>query len=97
MLSTFRVADVSTAHITESDADALGQDAHGDVLLTSDYPEGFWVRTAVAADPAALRGLRDRYSEAFVALLVVAHRLGCSHIRLDADGEIYPSLPTYDW
>ena len=108
-LRTYKYADVSTMHVTKEDADLLAVDARIrsgkrdpriPALIVFGYEEGFFVH--VPEDEETFKdGLRmakrHGYSKGMLKLLRLARDEGASFLRLDADGEPYGGLRTFDW
>jgi hypothetical protein len=80
---------ISTAHITQSEADALtaGTGWATRISYTNWHDYGFicFVQAQLDAPPA------------FSALMDWARDHGWEFIRLDQDGETVEQLPTYEW
>lgn len=83
-MTILQYLDLSTAHLRET---TLNPAPHPHYLMAQ-YPEGafFYVPdTPVDASPDL----------AFV--LDYAKAMGCTIVRFDADGEVIPGLPVFDW
>lgn len=93
--------DVSTKHITEADADLLKELADKESPVTvSEYTEGFFV--PICGDQGChtqmVQELVNREaSGALIGLLNLLHKEGFHLLRLDADGEVYTDLPSFEW
>lgn len=102
---------VSTSHITEQDAQLLGErsgpcdppDEHPSYYIIPAADEyGFWLWAGDVTDEGECeircRTAEDEgYSMEFIAVLRLAQRERCTHLRLDSDGPVYPNLATCDW
>lgn len=108
-LAAFLVADISTAHISESDNSLLQEDSkwylapvsvRGTRLHVCPKDRGWWVWAN--DDPEMRKEARAHlsqrgYSEALLNLIDLAAAGQCDWICLDADGVQCPGLPTFDW
>ena len=103
-----KMLDVSTAHITSADAKLLGEysskgNSPGKALIAYPFEYGWTVSTSGLLDGAADRRgkiadmRREGFSEHFINLMKHAADKGAVLVRLDADAEYEPGLPTFDW
>ena len=89
----FRLADVSTAHVTRSDR-AL--------LLDPDCPNVYGVHHEGCGSLVYTTSSRQDYlrgcgfSEAFINIYQDADEQGIGYIMFDCNGHVYPDLPKYD-
>ncbi len=94
------VLDVSTCHITKKDTELLDEtDAMINPLVVYKYDEGYFV---LMPHPKANKGWRKElegfwYSNEFINLVSICVERKYKYMRLDCDGEVYPSLPKFDW
>ena len=92
--------NLSTAHITRADADALDATGRHSLIV---YPTGEygWFIHAPSEESDWLevrdRALKAAFSNAFVALLEKARAEGCWFLRLDCDADEDPTLPVFSW
>lgn len=92
--------DLSTAHITRSDAEHLDASGRHSLIV---YPTGEygWFIHAPSDNAEWIelreRALRTGFSEAFVALLEKARAESCWFLRLDCDADEDPTLPVFSW
>lgn len=106
------VLDMSTAHISEDDVMNLERPHKYVVnlrcidnpIISYKYAEGFFVVVppttpkgkALPADTR--RALAEYgYSKDFIEIMAICVNQNMRFLRLDADGEKYNSLPTFDW
>jgi len=104
-LAGFRVAEVTTGHITEADDQILrehkdcGPKEHPQVILV--YEHGFFVSTwhNGVDNPEKFENLllAVGHSPAYVNLVMIAYRAGAKWLNLDCDGTDYGWLPSYAW
>lgn len=80
-----QVLELSTAHLTFDEAQSPAVDAVA--AMTCDY--GWLFSTASTVDEAALPNLKK--------VLDFAKSLGCSYLRLDADGPMSEALSRFEW
>ncbi len=106
-----QVLTLSTAHITEKDAEILSEacidplgnvkrEIGGDLSVYRKGPYGFIIYVDVASGRwpgvnAALR--RAGLSEAFVEVVLTAIHRDCEWMMLDRDGPVYDFLDQFDW
>jgi len=96
VLPKYKVADISTAHITKEDARLLHEmNSCGEAPSYYELDEYGWLVNVDPADWAPMKELG--YSNTFVALLMRAKMEGCSYLRLDRDGPVVDELPSFDW
>ena len=86
----------STAHITEADSKLLREACEKDTpLISHSYAYGDFI---VLNDiEEKMPEIEKVFSESFCLLLKTAVLEGCTMLRLDCDGPVYPDLPTNDW
>ena len=100
-LARAEIWDISTSHLTKDDSIVLQSDwlrlprtvyhAHGYIVFVDSDPESM---------PAALAELRRRrLSESFIDLYQIAARdpKAIILINFDADGQVLPGVPTFEW
>jgi hypothetical protein len=102
-MPVYRYLDLSTAHLTEREANELslaysfGDLDHSPRVIPHDY--GAWVNVPDLdgawdeQDTAALEKSRPN----FAACIARARKLGCNWINFDADAEQDSDLPTFEW
>lgn len=93
-----RVLSISTGHVAEKDIRLLEGAPHP--LVVYQYEEGLFLSTVFyeptsnrARESLALMG----FSEAFIVIFEWAQKNMVRWINLDADGDVYPELPQFDW
>lgn len=108
-LKTYQYADVNTGHISEADAKTLAEDSDAtassnlptgvgtDSLTVFAYDYGFFVHIPDDKDEETINLLASRYSPELITLYKQAQEQGCTFLRLDADGEPYEELRTFNW
>lgn len=99
-LKTFRMADISTGHVTESDSDLLERFAEDDNRLpvVAMYEEGFVLHVTYDTVDEQEEELREAgASDSLIGILRRAREEGFHYIILDRDAEQYSSLPKHDW
>jgi hypothetical protein len=88
--------DLSTAHICRDTADwlsVLADDLRangGDNRIIHDFTHG-WFFSVTAFDT------HDGTPEDLKVVIGWAREQDCQYVMLDADAEVLPELPTYDW
>ena len=99
------VADVSSSHITEGDADKrndMGQSRHCE-LAVAPFDVGWFVQVSLGQNTPddntlVLEQYEEReFSPEFVALVAAAQAQGIHHLRIHADGPAVDGVPTFDW
>jgi len=97
--TSFKVLDISTAHITKSDADALTdmgkhREDRGRIgdLLVYEYTEGMFVYAGCSE-----KATHGALSKACLDILEWAWVHNYRFVRFDGDGEIYADLPAFNW
>lgn len=96
--TTYPVADVSTAHITQKDRDLLvARCGPIERLMThDDRTSGALFSTHEAASPDVAENLRAHgYSDVFINILADAATQGILFVRFDTDGASIPDAPTH--
>ena len=92
--TVIKMLDVSTVHMTREDNDLLTSE-HQDLNVCYDnLPNGFLVY--IPEDKDAIEECKD-LSEGFRTVLHWAQLNGATHVKFDADGDVYPQLPKFDW
>jgi hypothetical protein len=76
------VPSISTAHLPSSDAPKKAR------LYFAEYEDGFFIFIDDVPEDEWLVPIRNWLNAEFN---------GLNWVRFDADGEIMPELPTYDW
>lgn len=99
--------DLSTAHITSSDAKLLGEyrsEGNSDkALIAYPFEYGWTVSTSGLNDGVADRRGKiadmrsEGFSEHFINLMKHAADRGAVLVRLDGGADYEPGLPTFDW
>jgi hypothetical protein len=100
-----RFLDTSTCHITGGDSVLLDAASiylpmRKGAFVVYKYPEGWWVYVPEDAESfkESIEGAKEEeYSKDFLNLMRTARAKKCWYLRLDADGTIYPELPTHTW
>jgi len=104
---SLKVADISTAHISEKDSDLLGLSAsycrgedqpnHPNLPCTvTEYEDGFFVNLANFNLDELHITCRD-FSPEFQNVIRKAKEAGFDLINFDRDGETYEELHKFDW
>lgn len=93
------ILTISTASITQEDADKLTAGGH-EFIVRPNGKYGWFVRIIQNYNEHTdmlekIHG--DDFSEHFVNLVEHARDLGCGWILLDRDADEYPYMPTFDW
>lgn len=94
--------DLSTAHLTESDAKALEPYGMGDLDHSPrviDHGYGAWVNVPDIDGPdddEDAQALRDSYPSLAICI-EKARQLDCTWINFDRDAPTEEGLPTHDW
>lgn len=91
--------DVCTSHVTEDDMQKLSGDGG---VIHSPHEHGAWVWVPEEDHEEMSEYISEHvkplgFSDAFINLLRHARKQGCDWINLDADADIEPELPTFDW
>jgi hypothetical protein len=104
-LPSFKVIDLSTAHITKEDNEILlatvgaVAEAHPQVVLQHGF--GYFVSTWHNGkdNPENFEEalLKLGHSPSYVNLVMLAHRAGAKWLCLDCDAEAIDGLPVYSW
>lgn len=93
-MKIFKMLDLSTAHLpAELCSNGLLNDVPG-VLVIMDGRYGYLVYVPVTND---LWDDRERCPEPVARILRYARDHDCDYIYLDADGEVVPDLPCWEW
>ena len=87
---TQRIFVVSTAHITQTDAQLLYNN-NDSTLIVDKYPGGYIIHPPIDDDK-----IPDEYSDAFKNLIKLTKTLGYNFLKLDQDGSVYPDIETFD-
>jgi hypothetical protein len=91
---------LSTAHIRRSDSILLEQlrNRKDHLIPVDSFEDGWIIPTYVVAHREDFNEWRkEGLSEELIALVRLAHHIGCKRLRLDADGQIRDDLPQFDW
>ena len=95
--------NISTAHISRSDNELLGQKSlepqAGDTLPVSSYPWGFVVHLGDEWRAGTMPGkLRSQgFSEEIIRILQAVSRRQVGFVRFDSEGGCNPLYPSFDW
>lgn len=81
--------ELSTAHISENTARLLENNECKDLILSAWMEYGWIIYTNST--------LTTDVPEDLARVLRYAHGLGISYVKIDRDGEVLESLPTYEW
>lgn len=94
-----KVLVLSTGHMLKSDSELLDkEDRPSLVAYPYDYGHYIWVGIDDDSFENNFEGaIADGFSEAFLNLLRLAHRMNCPYLKLDCDGPIMDDLPKFDW
>lgn len=98
-----KMAEVSTAHLEQSDAELLDRIAlqqMGYPGIVANYEEGFFV--TVPLDPAYFLDDDQRigelgFSQAYRRLLRDARGQGIRALWIDRDSDLFDDYPVFDW
>jgi hypothetical protein len=96
MIKTYKIADISTCHITKTDAELMHPTAPFHLAEVNGGHGSIFYLTDPAWDMAD-RLARAGFSSEFVECMCEARTAGCDYIRFDADGEKYPGMRTFNW
>ena len=88
----FPVLDVSTAHMTQEDADQLSAEYRCGQAPVYELSEYGWLCYA-----GEIEENWDKMSPAFLNVMRAAKELKCDYVRFDRDGREYPELQKFDW
>lgn len=89
LVPAFRVADLSTGHLTEETMQNVQADVFSRARAGAAYEEGCWLFVPEDDDEDEAPSLRAVFSW--------ARANDFEWIRLDADGSRVDALPFYDW
>jgi hypothetical protein len=89
-----KILDVSTAHVEQSDLDAL-EAAEAWFRLIYDEGALVWVPTDWRTYSGSAR--KAGVPERIVTLMGIANEHDCRFLRLDAEGAVYDELEIFDW
>ena len=89
-----KVFVASLEHVTRSDREELTTAYPGWAVIQ--YDTGFYIYLKEESEWDEVEDF-DEYSYAFRKLVALARHLGCTHLRLDEDGEVYEGLETFNW
>lgn len=105
-LKIYNYLDISSGHISKSDAESLDVDAvrtrnAEPNLIVFKYPEGWFVNVP-QGEPDSMgiedeEALAEDYSPEMLDLLRMAIYNDCCFVRIDADGNVYDNLPRFEW
>lgn len=91
-LTVYQIADVSTGHVTAEDGKKMGHDTHAIAQVNGEYG------TIFSTSPESVEHMvQAGYSAAMLIIVQHAQAQGIPYIRFDADGDIIPDWPTFDW
>ena len=93
---------VSSAHITQDDAETLdgivfGNDSNPSWAIVPHFDYGWWLRIDNNVFPSQIPQAQELFSPALVELLKLAYIENCQWLRIDQDGPQYDDLPIFDW
>jgi hypothetical protein len=90
-----QVPRISTQHITPEDGAKLLEARTSEVYALDNYPgQVSWHMVCLGEfDPSEW----TRYSSAFALVMQFFADLGYRYLALDADGDVLPELPTFEW
>lgn len=92
--------DISTVHISEQDNELLCSNGDNGPLITHPYGEGHFIyveQNEKLFQETIDNVIKERYSQAFIEIMQLAHDLGCAYIQLDGAGTEYKHLTKFDW
>jgi hypothetical protein len=90
--------DVSTAHVTETEMDAITLRGLGPISARHNYGAWLYVPGGAGGDDSDLDEHEDLAEMPNVRrILSLAKREECSYVLLDSDAETHEGLPTFDW
>jgi hypothetical protein len=96
-----RFVDVSSAHITENDAQLLTEYAKSknSILIVMEYNEGCWLYVPLSdmLDQKLAAWARAGLSKALCDLVRAARAEGIDYLKIDADGGHHEGFPEFDW
>ena len=97
-----KTLDVSTGHISKSDADLLAasvKDSKSPLIVYDKTGYGWFVfvPSDQGIDEQESNYLEIGLSKAFLNLMRFAEASGCQWIMFDCDGMTYDSLEKFDW
>jgi hypothetical protein len=87
-----KVFVASITHIPDEDRDQLTTAYPGWAVI--EYDSGLYVYLKEESEWDEVEDF-DNYSYAFKKLVALARHLGCTHLRLDEDGEVYEGMETF--
>jgi hypothetical protein len=97
-MSVCRYLDTTTAHLPETEAQAL-RESTIDHVCADAYEYGWWIwvpSTPYREDDDELTELRQ-VAPCLLNLMDHARKHGCAYVRLDADADPVDGLPTVQW
>lgn len=89
-----RTLILSTVHLPAAEH----RYADSDCTHEDDFGWTFYVQSP--GEPIRIMDAKGKFTDSapvLHALKVLAQRLGCTHLRLDADGQKRPELTQYEW
>jgi hypothetical protein len=91
-LTLFKIADVSTRHVTRSDGLLMGSDVGAVAQINGGYG------TIFSTCDTSLEHLESKgYSAALLKIMRHAQQHTVGYVRFDADGADIDGWPTFDW
>jgi hypothetical protein len=98
--TTYKIADISTCHITEKDGQLLEKKRCPLRLAETDSKSGtiLWVPQDAETWLDEQRTLIELgFSEAFLNIMQALHEQKIEYVRFDADSDVDDEWPTFDW
>lgn len=92
--------DISTVHISEQDNELMCHNGDNGPIITIPYGEGHFIyveQDKVHFKETLDKLMNEKYSQAFIEIMQLAHDLGCAYIQLDGAGTEYKHLTKFDW
>lgn len=99
-IQTYKVADLSTSHMTRADNDLLtARHEDPDFPVIVRFTEFGWLLYVSSIDDPDIQEIwRDAgLSQTVIQACLAANRAGCKYADFDCDGIIYEDLPKADW
>lgn len=91
-LPCLKVADISTAHLQISDLKIINNPEALGVSMVNEYGALIYLPSD---QPGYAERKRAGYSAAFLRILRLAARAGCSHVRFDGDAPVVDGLEAF--
>jgi hypothetical protein len=92
----YHYLDLSTAHLTEAECEALTYSRSQAAPRCIDHEYGYWVHVPAAEDDEAGEERAVEYPN-LQAVIEYARRHQCNWINFDVDAAIVATLSTFDW